>query len=157
MAKKTTKNSNENKVSIIIKGEIRGVFDHETKGTHPKDKRVCYRHSIKNGIFKDVDKMHQIVEMYDLDDQYTPKWIKELAADPNFCLPEFINFKSDYPMVFRDAEDNIIDPSEVLSGALGYFNVVFKELNDGAIGSYCTAFKMLEQGEQFNPFADANF
>lgn len=139
----------------LAKGQIffSGNLD-EKKTGYQKDTRECYRFSIKNPHFKNKTDFKEIVSHYNLEDRFTPKWVKEWVNSKK--PPEYINFKSDYPLITKErteAGDIDIDRSSIISGAEGWLSISVKYDHENmSCAIYANQFLMLKNGELRNPF-----
>lgn len=135
---------------------FRGSLNDKTTG-YDKDTKEAYRFSIKEPTFKnnkgDKD-LKELTSEYDAKDRFTPKWVKDYINDG--VKPEYINFKSQFPLVCRERTDKgdiEIDRSEVISGAKGWLSLTLKSDDDGT-ALYSGQFLMIENGKLYNPFEE---
>lgn len=135
---------------------FRGSLNDKTSG-YEKDTKEAYRFSIKEPVFKnnkgDKD-LKELTGEYDPNDRFTPKWIKNYLKDKT--KPEYINFKSQFPLVCRERTENgdiEIDRSEVISGAKGWLSLTLKSDENGT-SLYSGQFLMIENGKLYNPFEE---
>ncbi len=135
---------------------FRGSLNDKTAG-YDKDTKECFRFSIKEPSFKNSkgDKdLKELTSEYDPKDRFTPKWVKDFIE--NGTKPEYINFKSQFPLVCRERTDKgdiEIDRSEVISGAKGWLSLTLKSDENGT-ALYSGQFLMIENGKLFNPFEE---
>ena len=135
---------------------FRGSLNDKTTG-YDKDTKEAYRFSIKEPTFKnnkgDKD-LKELTSEYDPKDRFTPKWVKDFLNDG--VKPQYINFKSQFPLVCRERTDNgdvEIDRSEVISGAKGWLSLTLKS-DDNGTALYSGQFLMIENGKLYNPFEE---
>lgn len=135
---------------------FRGSLNDKTTG-YDKDTKEAYRFSIKEPAFKnnkgDKD-LKELTSEYDPKDRFTPKWVKDFLNDG--VKPEYINFKSQFPLVCRERTENgdiEIDRSEVISGAKGWLSLTLKSDENGT-ALYSGQFLMIENGKLYNPFEE---
>lgn len=135
---------------------FRGSLNDKTTG-YDKDTKEAYRFSIKEPTFKnnkgDKD-LKELTGEYDPKDRFTPKWVKDFLNDG--VKPEYINFKSQFPLVCRERTENgdiEIDRSEVISGAKGWLSLTLKSDENGT-ALYSGQFLMIENGKLYNPFEE---
>lgn len=135
---------------------FRGSLNDKTTG-YDKDTKEAYRFSIKEPTFKnnkgDKD-LKELTSEYDPKDRFTPKWVKDFLNDG--VKPEYINFKSQFPLVCRERTDKgdiEIDRSEVISGAKGWLSLTLKSDENGT-ALYSGQFLMIENGKLYNPFEE---
>ena len=135
---------------------FRGSLNDKTSG-YDKDTKECFRFSIKEPAFKnnkgDKD-LKELTSEYDPKDRFTPKWVKDFVNDG--VKPEYINFKSQFPLVCRERTDKgdiEIDRSEVISGAKGWLSLTLKSDENGT-SLYSSQFLMIENGKLYNPFEE---
>lgn len=135
---------------------FRGSLNDKTTG-YDKDTKEAYRFSIKEPTFKnnkgDKD-LKELTAEYDPKDRFTPKWVKDFLNDG--VKPEYINFKSQFPLVCRERTDKgdiEIDRSEVISGAKGWLSLTLKSDENGT-ALYSGQFLMIENGKLYNPFEE---
>lgn len=135
---------------------FRGSLNDKTTG-YDKDTKEAYRFSIKEPTFKnnkgDKD-LKELTSEYDPNDRFTPKWVKDFINDG--VKPEYINFKSQFPLVCRERTDKgdiEIDRSEVISGAKGWLSLTLKSDENGT-ALYSGQFLMIENGKLYNPFEE---
>jgi hypothetical protein len=159
MAKKANETSNSS-TYILVKGTLLSPsLTKPMTGTHPKDKRKCYRTTIKDPEFKDINETKETVrKIYGVveDERYIPKWVKNLINDEPI---EYINFKSDYELRCKERTregDIEVDNSAINNGATGYFSIKLLQ-NDDSVGAYLSSFLMIKNGEDFNPFEGCDF
>lgn len=139
----------------LIKGTLlfRGSLNDKTVG-YEKDTKECYRFSLKDGEFKNKNDIKEITSEYDVNDRFTPRWVKEFIKYKK--KPEYINFKSNFPLVVRqrtDTGDIEMDRTEVISGAKGWLSLTLKSDEDGTT-LYSGQFLLIENGELYNPFEE---
>jgi len=124
-----------------------------------KDTRECFRCSITDMEFKNKDDLKTITSYYDIDDRFTPSWVKDYVKSTGKTKPEYLNFKSNYPLTIkerRDDEEIEIDRENVISGAKGYMLIAVK--HDGnSCSIYPSQFLITENGKTRNVFDDCNF
>lgn len=140
---------------FLIQGTLlfRGSLNDKTVG-YEKDTKECYRFSLKDGKFKNKNDIEEITKSYDVNDRFTPRWIKDYINDKK--EPEYINFKSNFPLVVRqrtEQGDIEIDRAEIISGAKGWLSLTLKSDDNGST-LYSGQFLMLENGELHNPFEE---
>lgn len=159
MAKKTNEPSNSS-TYILVKGTLLSPsLTKPMTGTHPKDKRKCYRTTIKDPEFRDINETKETVrKIYGVveDERYIPKWVKNLINDEPI---EYINFKSDYELRCKERTregDIEVDNATINNGATGYFSIKLLQ-NDDSVGAYLSSFLMIKNGEDFNPFEGCDF
>lgn len=135
---------------------FRGSLNDKTTG-YDKDTKEAYRFSIKEPTFKnnmgDKD-LKELTGEYDAKDRFTPKWVKDFLNDG--VKPQYINFKSQFPLVCRERTENgdiEIDRSEVISGAKGWLSLTLKSDENGT-ALYSGQFLMIENGKLYNPFEE---
>lgn len=135
---------------------FRGSLNDKTTG-YDKDTKEAYRFSIKEPTFKnnkgDKD-LKELTGEYDPKDRFTPKWVKDFLNDG--LKPEYINFKSQFPLVCRERTDKgdiEIDRAEVISGAKGWLSLTLKS-DDNGTALYSGQFLMIENGKLYNPFEE---
>ena len=159
MAKKTNEPS-KSSTYILVKGVLLSPsLTKPMAGTHPKDKRKCYRTTIKDPEFKDINEVKETVrKIYGVveDERYIPKWVKNLINDDPI---EYINFKSDYELRCKERTregDIDIDNTGINNGAEGCFAIKLRQ-NEDSVGAYLSSFLMVKNGEDFNPFEGCDF
>lgn len=160
MAKKTNETSNSS-TYIRVKGVLLSPsLTMPMAGTHPKDKRKCYRITIKDPEFKDISEVKETVrKIYGVveDERYIPKWVKNLINDEPI---EYINFKSNYELRCKErtleGDIDIDDNDDINNGAVGYFSIKLLQKED-SVGAYLSSFLMVKNGEDFNPFEGCDF
>lgn len=156
--KKTT--SSNSSTYILVKGTLLSPsLVKPVAGTHPKDKRKCYRVTIKDPEFKDIaetkntlDSIYSVVT----DEQFIPKWVKQILNDE---AVEYINFKSNFELRSKERTcvgDIYIDNTDINNGAEGYFSIKLLQ-NEDSVGAYLSSFLMTKNGEDFNPFDGCDF
>ena len=135
---------------------FRGSLNDKTTG-YDKDTKEAYRFSIKEPAFKnnkgDKD-LKELTSEYDPKDRFTPKWVKDFINEG--VKPEYINFKSQFPLVCRERTENgdiEIDRAEVISGAKGWLSLTLKSDENGT-ALYSGQFLMIENGKLYNPFEE---
>ena len=135
---------------------FRGSLNDKTSG-YDKDTKEAYRFSIKEPTFKNSkgDKdLKELTGEYDPKDRFTPKWVKDFVNDG--VKPQYINFKSQFPLVCRERTDHgdiEIDRAEVISGAKGWLSLTLKS-DDNGTAIYSGQFLMIENGKLYNPFEE---
>ena len=132
---------------------FRGSLNDKTSG-YDKDTKEAYRFSIKEPDFKNKNDLKELTAEYDPNDRFTPKWVKEFLNDKR--KPDYINFKSQFPLVCRERTDHgdiEIDRSEVISGAKGWLSLTLKSDENGT-ALYSGQFLMIENGKLYNPFEE---
>lgn len=132
---------------------FRGSLNDKTIG-YDKDTKECFRFSIKEPDFKNKNDLKELTAEYDPKDRFTPKWVKDFLNDK--IKPEYINFKSQFPLVCRERTENgdiEIDRSEVISGAKGWLSLTLKSDENGT-ALYSGQFLMIENGKLYNPFEE---
>ena len=159
MATKKATSSNSS-TYMIVKGTLLSPsLVKPVAGTHPKDKRKCYRVTIKDPEFKDINEiMRTLNSIYSVvtDERYIPKWVRQILNDEPV---EYINFKSDFELRSKertregdiDIENNVIN-----NGAEGYFSIKLLQ-NEDYVGVYLSSFLMTKNGRDFNPFDGCDF
>lgn len=159
MATKKTTSSNSS-TYILVKGTLLSPsLVKPVAGTHPKDKRKCYRVTIKDPEFKDINETRNTLDtIYSVvtDERYIPKWVKQILNDEPV---EYINFKSDFELRSKERTregDIDIDNTGINNGAEGYFSIKLLQ-NEDSVGAYLSSFLMTKNGEDFNPFAGCDF
>ena len=145
---------------LTIKGTLfTRTLSRMTRGQHAKDTRECYRWSIHYPMVKDTEEtIHILKQCFEdrLDDQYCPKWIKDAINEESLQEVEYINFKSQYPLIVKDMEGKELNPDDILSGATGYFKLKLKADKEGTYTAYCSRFIMTENGKN-NDLASCDF
>ena len=162
--KNNTNEATDNTIYIKMGGTIKSPsFIQPKRGNHPKDKRECYRTSIYQPRLnpKDADKtIKTITGLYDIveDERYIPGWIKELKESGE--LPEYINFKSDYPVTVKTRDDNgdevMFNREDLVSGSEGYFTVKFV-VGEDSVGCYLVSFLLTKLSTPKNTYDDCDF
>ena len=146
------------KLHYLVNGVLvfGGSLNDKTSG-YDKDTKEAYRFSIKEPVFKnnkgDKD-LKELAGEYDPKDRFTPKWVKDFLNDG--VKPQYINFKSQFPLVCRERTDKgdiEIDRSEVISGAKGWLSLTLKS-DDNGTALYSGQFLMIENGKLYNPFEE---
>ena len=121
-----------------------------------KDTRECFRCSIKDLEFKNKDDLKSIVEMYDAKDRFTPTWVKDYVESKGKKKPEYLNFKSNFPLTIkekRDGEEIELDRDIVISGAKGVMLFVVKKDDEtNSVSMYPSQFLLRENGKVKNAF-----
>ena len=140
---------------FLVKGILLfgATLNDKTVG-YDKDTKECYRFSLKVGEFKNKNDLKEITSKYDVNDRFTPRWVKDFINDKK--KPEYINFKSQFPLVVRqrtEQGDVEIDRSEVISGAKGCLSLTLKSDENGT-SLYGSQFLMIENGKLYNPFEE---
>lgn len=140
---------------FLVKGILLfgATLNDKTVG-YDKDTKECYRFSLKVGEFKNKNDLNEITSKYDVNDRFTPRWVKDFINDKK--KPEYINFKSQFPLVVRqrtEQGDVEIDRSEVISGAKGCLSLTLKSDENGT-SLYGSQFLMIENGKLYNPFEE---
>ena len=140
---------------FLVKGILLfgATLNDKTVG-YDKDTKECYRFSLKDGEFKNKNDLKEITSKYDVNDRFTPRWVKDFINDKK--KPEYINFKSQFPLVVRqrtEQGDVEIDRSEVISGAKGWLSLTLKSDENGT-SLYSSQFLMIENGKLYNPFEE---
>lgn len=140
---------------FLVKGILlfAATLNDKTVG-YDKDTKECYRFSLKDGEFKNKNDLKEIASKYDVNDRFTPRWVKDFIKDKK--KPEYINFKSQFPLVVRqrtEQGDIEIDRAEVISGAKGWLSLTLKSDENGTT-LYSGQFLMLENGKLHNPFEE---
>ena len=134
---------------------FRNTLNDKTVG-YDKDTKEAYRFSLKAPEFHGEKDLQSITCRYDASDRFTPKWVREFLNDKT--KPEYINFKSQFPLVVRqrtEQGDVEIDRADVLSGAVGWLALTLKVDGDsGDAVLYAGQFLLEKNGELKNPFAD---
>ena len=129
----------------------------ETVKGFGKDTRECFRCSIKDLEFKNKDDLKTITEMYDPKDRFTPTWVKDYIDSKGKKTPEYLNFKSNFPLTIKEKHDGketeIDDVTTVISGAKGVMLFVVKKDDEtGNVSMYPSQFLLLENGKVKNAF-----
>ena len=140
---------------FLVKGILLfgATLNDKTVG-YDKDTKECYRFSLKDGEFNNKNDLKEITSKYDVNDRFTPRWVKDFINDKK--KPKYINFKSQFPLVVRqrtEQGDVEIDRGEVISGAKGWLSLTLKS-DDNGTTLYSGQFLMLENGELHNPFEE---
>ena len=140
---------------FLVNGVLvfRGSLNDKTSG-YDKDTKEAYRFSIKEPTFKNNKDLKELTGEYDPKDRFTPKWVKDFLNDG--VKPQYINFKSQFPLVCRERTDHgdiEIDRSEVISGAKGWLSLTLKS-DDNGTALYSGQFLMIENGKLYNPFEE---